>query len=64
MSVRRRLDALEAADGAAAFEIVGIGHYDWSEAELDAAEAEARARLGPNAHILRIKYVDDWRRSP
>ena len=62
MNLRRRLDALEADAGAGDFEIVGMGRFDWSAADLDKAEAEARARLGPRAHILRIEYVSDWRR--
>ena len=59
MNVNRRLDKLEQAAGTEPIAYIGMGEYDWTEADLDKAEAEARARLGPNARIIRFVY-GDW----
>ena len=61
--IRRRIKALEEqSQEPGGLEFVGFGQYDWTEEDLDRAEAEARERVGPNGTVIRIIYTNDWRR--
>ena len=63
MSQHRRVDKLEqrAHGDSGAVWVVGNRQWDWTPADYEAAIEEVRPQMGPDDHMVVIRYVKDWR---
>ena len=57
-TLQKRVDALEQANKRGRLAVVGVGHWDWTQEQLDQAvrEAEKTGDL-----VICVQYVKDWR---
>ena len=59
-SISKRIDALEkAAVPPGKMVVVGLGEFDWTQEQLDAAMASAKLEAGPNDYVVGVTY-GDW----